>query len=137
MLRFLRQIPPYLLTLIVFVAICYLSLDADPFPDRERWFTFPGSDKVVHFIMYGGLTATFCFDYYRRTTARCKLWLLIVALAGAITVGAVLELLQAHMGIGRSGDYVDFIANSLGAVVGIVVGNKLFARLFALYNSPQ
>ena len=82
MLRFLRQIPPYLLTLIVLVAICYLSLDADPFPDRERWFTFPGSDKVVHFIMYGGLTATFCFDYYRRTTARCKLWLLIVALAG-------------------------------------------------------
>ena len=130
MLRFLRHIPPFLPTLIVLVAICYLSLDADPFPDKDSWFTFPGSDKVVHFIMYGGLTGTFCFDYYRRVAAPCKLWLLIVALVVAIIVGIVMELLQAHMGIGRSGDFVDVIANSLGALIGIVVGNRLFTRLF-------
>ena len=132
MLRFLRHIPPYIPTLLVYVIICYLSLDADPFHDSKRLFVFPGSDKVVHFIMYCGLTATFCFDYYRHRVVRSGSWLLPVALVVAIATGGVLELLQTHMGIGRTGEYVDFIANSLGAVVGLVAGRKIFARLFTL-----
>lgn len=125
----IRRIPPYLPTLLVLSAICYLSLDADPLSGKERWLDFPGSDKLVHFIMYAGLTATYCFDYYRRRITRHHYWPLVVALLAAIGVGAVLECMQAYMGIGRSGDYIDFVANSLGAIAGILAGNKLFARL--------
>ena len=131
MLRFIRHIPPYLPTLLVVAAICYLSLASDPFPDKERLLDFPGSDKVVHFIMYGGLTATFCFDYYRRCADLLKPRLLVVALVAAIALGAMMELLQSYMGVGRTGDVIDLVANSLGALAGILAGHKIFARLFA------
>ena len=134
MLRFVRHIPPYLPTILVVVAICYISLSSDPFPDKERWLNFPGSDKVVHFIMYGGLTATFCFDYHRRHAELLKPWLFVAVLAVAIVIGAVMEWLQMCMEVGRTGDILDFVANSLGACLGIVAGKKIFARLFAIYR---
>jgi VanZ family protein len=37
--------------------------------------------------------------------------------------------MQAHMAMGRTGDIIDFAANTLGAIVGIVSGHKFFARL--------
>ena len=134
MLRFLRHIPPYLPTMLVVVAICYISLSSDPFPDKDRWFNFAGMDKVVHFIMYGGLTATFCFDHHRRHAALLKPWLFAAVLAVAIVLGAVMEWLQMCMGVGRTGDILDIVANSLGAWLGIVEGNKIFAKLFASYR---
>ena len=129
MQRFIHNIPSFLPSVLVLVAICYLSLASDPLAGNNRWLDFPYSDKVVHFIMYGGLTGTFCFDYYRRSVAHYRYIALVVAFVVAIAIGAVLELLQAYMGIGRSGDYLDIVANSLGAVVGIVAGHTLFARL--------
>lgn len=79
--------------------------------------------------MYAALTASFCFDYYRCQGSIHKQWHLIAALAVAIVTGAALELMQAHMAMGRTGDIIDFAANTLGAIVGIVSGHKIFARL--------
>ena len=134
MLRYVRHIPPYLPTILVVAVICYISLLSDPFPDQERWLDFPGSDKVIHFIMYGGLTATFCFDYHRRHAESLRPWLFVIVLSVAIALGAVMEWLQMCMGLGRTGDIFDIVANSLGAWLGVVVGNKIFAKLFALYR---
>ena len=129
MSSFIRNIPPYIPTALIFIAICYLSLTSEPLPHQQRWFEFPGSDKVAHFIMYAALTASFCFDYYRRQGSIHKQWHLIAALAVAIVTGAALELMQAHMAMGRTGDIIDFAANTMGAIVGIVSGHKIFARL--------
>ena len=134
MLRYVRHIPPYLPTILVVVFICYASLFSDPFPEQERWLNFPGSDKLVHFIMYGGLTATFCFDYHRRHAESLKLWLFVVVLTVAIVLGVGMEWLQMSMALGRTGDILDVVANSLGACLGVVTGNKIFAKLFAIYR---
>lgn len=130
MYRFIRNIPPYLPTALVFIAILYISLAPDPIPDEMPLLLFPGADKVIHFIMYGGLTGTFCFDYYRRANHRChECRILIVASLTAMIIGGVIELLQDYMGIGRQSDYLDFIANTTGAIVGIIAGRWLMKKM--------
>lgn len=122
MLRLIRNIPPYLPTALVIIAILYISLAPDPMPDEIPLLLFPGADKVIHFIMYGGLTGTFCFDYYRRGNCSKEGIALIVAALIATAMGGAIELIQDYMGIGRHSDYLDFIANAAGAIVGILAG---------------
>lgn len=122
MLRLIRNIPPYLPTALVFIAILYISLAPDPMPNEIPLLLFPGADKVIHFIMYGGLTGTFCFDYYRRGNCSKEVAALIVAALIATAMGGAIELIQDYMGIGRHSDYLDFIANAAGAIVGILAG---------------
>lgn len=131
MSRFLRHIPAYLPTGVVLCAILYLSLTADPMPNTSRFFDFPGADKLVHFIMYGGLTGCFCFDYYRRPCNSYNAKVPVIATLTAIIISGVVELLQNSMGLGRTGDWLDMLANALGALVGMVVGDALMRRWFA------
>ncbi len=126
--RFIRYIPSYLPTALVLAAIFYLSLATLYLPDDTRLLLFPGADKVTHVIMYAGLTSTFCFDYIRRTLARRSTIVLIWATIAAIAISGVIELLQSYMGVGRNGDWVDMLANIIGAVVGIVAGDKCMRR---------
>lgn len=128
MKRFIHHIPPYLPTALVLVAILYISLAPDPMPDEIPLLLFPGADKLIHFIMYGGLAGTFCFDYYRRGSSAHERGVLIAATLVAIAIGGAIELTQDYMGIGRRSDYLDFIANSAGAIVGTIAGAWAFRR---------
>ena len=127
-MRIFQYIPPYFTTLIVFLAVCYLSLAPDPMPESQSIFDFPGSDKVMHFVMYCGLTATFCFDYYRSPTHRYneRIGFSITFIVATIA-GGIIEILQHTMNMGRSGDVIDFLADTVGACVGIGIGVWLFA----------
>lgn len=78
--------------------------------------------------MYMALTGTFCFDYYRRDTHRHALPALIWALLVAILIGGIMEIMQTQMALGREGDFIDFIANTLGAATGIIAGYRIFAH---------
>ncbi|MCC8072429.1 MAG: VanZ family protein [Bacteroidales bacterium] len=112
--------PPYIFTAMVVIAICYLTLMPDPLPDADLPL-FPGVDKVVHFLMFGGLAVIMCFDYGRRR-GHChsiKLSLgvtLLMALISSVA-GGVVEVLQGIMGLGRSADWLDLLADTLGAFV--------------------
>lgn len=78
--------------------------------------------------MYMALTGTFCFDYYRRDPHRHALPALIWALLAAILIGGIMEIMQTQMALGREGDFIDFIANTLGAATGIIAGHRIFAH---------
>lgn len=129
MKRYIRLLPPYLPTMIVVVAICYLSLASNPIPNQPSFLNFPGADKVVHFLMYWGLTVTFCFDYYRRASLQYERAMLAAGVLLAIALGGAIEILQTTMGAGRSGDWLDFAADATGAFIGIVVGRSMWQSL--------
>ncbi len=120
----LLHLLPFVPTAIVLVAILYLSLASDPVPDSHRFLNFPGADKVVHAIMYMGLTAVFCFDYYRYPLQPRKRHL-IAALLAAIAIGGAIEIIQEAMHTGRSGDLLDFAADTAGALLGLLIGTTL------------
>ena len=123
----LNKLPPWTLTIVCFLAICWLTLAPHPLPDNDIPL-FPGADKIVHAIMFGGFTLCIILDWNRRhgwPTAISKPD--YYAPFYAELLGIVTELLQEKMNAGRSGDTWDLIADTAGAflVCGAVCLYKL------------
>ena len=114
--RFLAFVP----TIIVLAVITYLSLAKNPVHSQE-FYLFEGADKLVHGCMYLGLVWIGCFDIYRVskfTAPKLIVW------------GGLMELLQGAMSMGRSADWYDFLANSCGAILGLILGANSVPYLF-------
>jgi VanZ family protein len=83
-------------------------------PAIPDWFALFSPDKVAHFGAYGVfalLLSVLIFDHsVKRAISRA------ILIAAAYGVG--MEMLQAVSGTGRSFDYVDMVANLLGAMLG-------------------
>lgn len=116
----LKFIPKYLPTAAVVGVILYLTLLPQPLGE-EPIELFPHADKVVHFLMFGGLTGTVIYDRWRFDTPLSVGQSLIVALMSSL-LGAAVEWLQFAMELGRSGnDVLDAAANTVGAVAAVPV----------------
>lgn len=120
----LKEIPAYQPTAAVLVVILYLTLLPKPLGDEDIML-FDGADKVVHFIMFGGLTGTYIFDRWRIGKPVNMRGALITALFSA-ALGILVEYLQYAMELGRAGnDVYDAIANTLGAFTAVPVCRAL------------
>jgi VanZ family protein len=110
----------YALALLVAVVIVLLSLL--PMPDMKVGVEVPLADKWTHMVMYGVLTLVIWFEYRRSH----KQWdigkLLLFAFLAPIAMGGALELMQAHLTTCRSGEWLDFVANTIGVCLGTVGG---------------
>lgn len=115
--RMLEALPSWILTIVVTLAILYLTLWPDPLPDDTPQL-FPGADKVVHALMFGGLTLVLLIDRQRgiRWRPLGKRFVWSVALASAV-FGAVIECLQWAMGLGRGFEIADIIADTVGSLL--------------------
>lgn len=119
-----KQIPIYQPSITVLIVILYLTLLPKPLGDEEIPL-FEGADKVVHFIMFGGLTGTYIFDRWRSGKSLKMEGALLTALFSAL-LGILVEYLQTAMGLGRTGnDIYDAIANTLGAFTAVPVCRAL------------
>lgn len=105
----------YIFTILTAIVIAVLSL----MPVNELHLeTMELSDKWAHTLMYAGLTAVMLFDTnyekLKQGMVSLPLWLVIIPIA----YGGIMELLQAYCTNGnRSGDWLDFIANSIGTIL--------------------
>ncbi|MEI8049197.1 MAG: VanZ family protein [Bacteroidota bacterium] len=79
---------------------------------------FSGEDKVVHFCMYFGLGFMACWslDIKRKQSASYTMLLL-----GIFLWGVLMEIMQRIMANGRSLEFMDMLANLVGAAFGIFV----------------
>lgn len=91
----------------------------------------PLMDKWTHMAMYGGTCSVIWIESFRAGTAvghlrRMLLW----AWLASVLMSGLIEILQANCTGGRrSGDWMDFLANSIGATLGLVFGLVLYKRL--------
>ena len=109
----------YIFTTIVTVAIVVLS--TIPIPEEAPLNDVPLIDKWAHMVMYGGLFFAMWVDHVVRGK-RKFLWVArIVMLLYAIALGGAMELVQAYLTTCRSGDWLDFKANIVGALIGYLV----------------
>ena len=80
-------------------------------------------DKWTHLVMYGILTAVIWWEYLRQHPQPESRRLLLLAFLAPVAMGGMVELAQAYCTAGhRSGDWLDFLANSLGVVLGTFLG---------------
>ena len=114
---YLRRYP---FTLLLAVAIVILSLA--PIPEIKMAEDVPLADKWTHMVMYGALTLVIWFDYKRSHKQLNPGKLLLFAFLAPIAMGGLLELAQAYLTTCRSGEWMDFVANSIGVCIGTVCG---------------
>lgn len=116
-MRHLRWIPVYQLTLAVGIVILYLTLLPKPFGEEDLPL-FPGADKLAHCCMFGGLALTYIFER-RRDGNPLSLKGALIAAAIVTAFGIAVEFIQSAMHLGRSGDWLDAIADAIGAFAAV------------------
>ena len=79
-------------------------------------------DKWTHLVMYGGTCSVIWWEYLRSHRRIDRLRLLLWAVAGMVMLGGLMELMQAYCTTTRSGEWLDFWADSLGVLVGTAIG---------------
>jgi len=114
---YLRRYP---LALLVALAIVLLSVL--PIPDVKVGVQVPLADKWTHMVMYGVLTLVIWFEYCRSHRQLSAGRLLLFAFLGPVVMGGALELVQAYLTTCRSGEWMDFAANTIGVCLGTVGG---------------
>jgi VanZ family protein len=89
-------------------AIVWLSLTPSP-PKVD----FAESDKLGHFIAYGGLMFWFSMLYLKRASRAAYA-------AGFIAMGVGLEFVQGWLGY-RTYEVFDMVANTMGVLLGLAL----------------
>ncbi len=112
MKRLLRNI---IWAIIIFI-LC--SIPGDTLPSSS-FIKIPHFDKLVHFGMFF-ILAIFIISELNYQTKWNQFKVALVTLTIVVVYGGVIEILQQNYFTNRSGDYIDFIADSLGAVVAIL-----------------
>ena len=97
----------FLSALVVFVAITALSL----MPPRTN-LTIPTNDKVGHFIAYAVFSLNILL--LGKNIMQYTVSTLLI-----VTYGILIEFLQSF--VGRETSFYDFLANSAGVSIGIVL----------------
>ncbi len=116
----LYYIKKYPLSLLIIFVVIYLSFFKPPSTDLDK---IPDLDKVVHICMYLGMSGMLWIEFLRAhrhgVVAMWHAW--IGALICPILFSGTVELLQQYCTTYRSGDWMDFAANSTGAVIASLI----------------
>lgn len=103
------------------MAIVVTVLSTMYVPDVPELEDVPFFDKWVHFLMYAAMTFAMWFDWWRM-----EKWMMppmrVVICSFAIPAlwGVLMELVQSCLPY-RSGDWLDALANSFGALLGVII----------------
>jgi len=112
------------LILVIWV-VCLMPVPETPLNNLTLF------DKWAHISMYAVLCLVMWAEYLRRHQKLNKTRLFIGAFLAPLLMGGLIELAQAiGAGGNRSGDWLVFAANSIGVVMGNLIG-MLLARCFA------
>jgi VanZ family protein len=83
-------------------------------PGHDLPASFELNDKISHIIGHGALAA-----YFTGLVPKRRWWKILL---GLVVFGAIIEVAQYFMHLGRNGDPRDIVANSVGAFAGLLVG---------------
>ena len=90
-------------------------------------------DKWTHLVMYGGTCSVIWIEYLRRHSTLDKGKLFRWAWLAPIIMSGIIELMQEHCtNHTRSGEWLDFAANSTGVTLAALLGMLL--AYFKVFN---
>ena len=121
--RFIRKYP-----FSVFCILLIWLLSLTPFFPETPLDNVQFIDKWTHLVMYGGTTSVIWWEYLHLHQRVNWHRVLLLAVVGMVLLGGLMELLQAYCTTTRSGEWLDFWADS----VGVLLGNALGATIYGL-----
>lgn len=112
-----RKYPFSTLCIVAIWTLCLMPIPETPLSQVKL------IDKWTHLIMYGGLCLTIWTDRARLGIASNRRGTAIYAVALPIVMGGLIELVQAYCTAGmRSGEWLDWAADTLGVALGQPIG---------------
>ena len=124
MIHFIRKYP---LSLLVIATILFLSLFNPP---KTKLDPIPNIDKIVHVCMYGGLELVIWIEYLRHHNNLNWIKILFLGIIAPIAFGGLMEIAQMELTQGRSAEWADFLADSVGVLIGAAVGYFAIRTIF-------
>lgn len=118
----------YPLSLLCVTLILVLSLT--PFFPETPLDNVAFIDKWTHMVMYGGTCSVIWWEYLSRHKRIDWQRLLLWAVVGMVMLGGLMELMQAYCTTTRSGEWLDFYADTVGVLLGNGVGLLMNALFF-------
>ena len=117
----LYYIKKYPVSLLIILVVIYLSFFRPPSTELSK---IPNIDKIVHFCMYFGMSGMLWLEFLRtHRKGDSPMWHAWVgAFVCPILFSGCVELLQEYCTTYRGGDWLDFTANSLGAIFASLIG---------------
>ena len=132
-LGYLKRYP---LSLLTFGAIIYLSLFR-PSDDMQLPMLFEHMDKVVHFIMYAGLSFIIWYEFFRSHTKGMNIKLFLAIFLIPALFSGFMEYMQSKATDYRSGDIMDLLFNVLGIIFSNIICLTLFSYLLGKRNENE
>ena len=123
----MKKLLPFILWTGIIFALCSMPGKAIP---KIRWLELLSFDKFVHasiFFVEQILLMRALISLQENTFFRQNYkWISVLF---CIAYGGSLEIMQYYVFSERSGDVLDFIANSTGCIVGLFVFNPLAKKI--------
>ena len=111
----------YLISIFTGCLILFLSTtDAENLARLPRFY---GADKLLHLLMYMGLSFSLSME---NSIAKYKKRLALVLLF-PILYGGIIEIVQEYCLVLRSGDWIDWVADIVGAATGCLLAARLYS----------
>ena len=110
-------------TLIIFILCC----TPGKYVPTAHWLELLSFDKFVHASIFFALTFLWLLVGFKKN--KLSLSFMIFIIIACIGYGGLLEIMQAKVFSERSGDWLDFIANSFGCLIGVWFFSKQKFRL--------
>ena len=113
-------------TLIIFILCC----TPGKYVPTAHWLELLSFDKFVHASIFFTLTFLWLLVGFKKN--KLSLSFMIFIIIACIGYGGLLEVMQAKVFSERSGDWLDFIANSFGCLIGVWFFSKQKFRLLLI-----
>ena len=117
----LYYIKKYPVSLLIILTVIYLSFFKPPTTDLNN---IPNIEKIVHICMYLGMSGMLWLEFLRaHQKGDSPLWHAWVgACVCPVLFSGMVELLQEYCTTYRGGDWLDFAANTTGALIASLIG---------------
>ena len=110
-------------TVIIFILCC----TPGKYVPTAHWLELLSFDKFVHAGIFFTLTCLWLLVGFKAN--KLSFSSIIFIIIGCVAYGGLLEVMQATVFSQRSGDWLDFIANSFGCLMGLWFFSKQKFRL--------
>lgn len=90
--------------------------------NHEYWFMFSGIDKILHLSIFAALGFSFIAAFPK---IKFLYFFQIILIYAFLT-----EILQEEMGLGRSMETLDIVADTIGCLLGYYIYKLLIKRFF-------
>jgi VanZ family protein len=125
-----RKFIKYKLPIIAWASFIFLlcSTPGNKIP-HISWLELLSFDKFVHAAVF------FILNHFsiRALSMPSKFKILCITIL-CISYGGMLEIMQSYLFEKRSGDLIDFTANTLGCVIAVFTFQKVKTKIQKLYN---